>query len=118
MKTVEAGVIGVGWIGGLRAETLSRTALVEKLHLCDIKPDRLAEVKSLYKPASATLDYNDITSEQQDLSGLYLDHAGSQPLSDCARLPAGRQAHHAGKADRTGTMGSRRVDPTVAAATI
>ncbi len=60
MKTVEAGVIGVGWIGGLRADTLSRTALVDKLHLCDIKPDRLAEVTKLYKPATATLDYQDI----------------------------------------------------------
>ena len=60
MKKVEAGVIGVGWIGGLRADTLSRTALVDKLHLCDIKPDRLAEVKKLYKPATATLDYNDL----------------------------------------------------------
>ena len=47
VRTVEAAVIGVGWIGGLRADTLSRTALVEKLHLCDIKPDRLAEVKAL-----------------------------------------------------------------------
>ena len=53
-------MIGVGWIGGLRADTLSRTALVDKLHLCDIKPDRLAEVKKLYKPATATLDYSDI----------------------------------------------------------
>ena len=60
MKTVEAAVIGVGWVGGTRAETLSRTALVDKLHLCDIKPDRLAEVKALCKPATATLDYNDI----------------------------------------------------------
>ncbi len=60
MQTVEAGVIGVGWIGGLRADTLSRTALVDKLHLCDIKPDRLAEVKKLYKPATVTLDYNDL----------------------------------------------------------
>ena len=60
MKQVEVGCIGVGWIGGLRAETLSRTALVDKLHLCDIRPDRLAEVKALYKPATTTLDYNDI----------------------------------------------------------
>src|SRR5688572_1781483 len=60
VKQVEVGCIGVGWIGGLRAETLSRTALVDKLHLCDIRPDRLAEVKALYKPATATLDYNDI----------------------------------------------------------
>jgi len=60
VKTVEAAVIGVGWIGGLRADTLSRTALVEKLHLCDIKPDRLAEVTKLYKPATSTADYQDI----------------------------------------------------------
>src|SRR3984957_17835521 len=60
VKTVEAGVIGVGWIGGLRADTLSRTALVDKLHLCDIKPDRLAEGTKLYKTATSTLDYNDI----------------------------------------------------------
>ena len=60
MKTVEVGCIGVGWIGGLRAETLARTALVDKLHLCDIKPERLAEVKAKYKPHSTTLDYNDI----------------------------------------------------------
>ena len=82
MKTVEAAVIGVGWVGGTRAETLSRTALVDKLHLCDIKPDRLAEVKALYKPATATLDYNDIIKNDEHLGGLHLDHAGDQPLSD------------------------------------
>jgi myo-inositol 2-dehydrogenase/D-chiro-inositol 1-dehydrogenase len=60
VKTVEAAVIGVGWIGGMRAETLARTALVDKLHLCDIRPDRLAEVKALCNPATTTPDYNDI----------------------------------------------------------
>ena len=68
MKSVEAGVIGVGWIGGLRADTLSRTALVDKLHLCDIKPDRLAEVKKLFKPATATLDYHDIIKNDEYLA--------------------------------------------------
>ena len=60
MKQVEAAVIGVGWVGGTRAETLARTALVDKLHLCEIRPDRLAEVKALYKPATTTLNYQDI----------------------------------------------------------
>jgi predicted dehydrogenase len=59
MKQVEAGVIGTGWCGGIRAETLSRSALVDKLHICEIRPDRLAEVKALTKPATATLDYQD-----------------------------------------------------------
>ena len=60
MKTVEAAVIGTGWCGGIRAETLSRSALCDKLHICEIRPDRLAEVKALTKPATATLDYQDI----------------------------------------------------------
>ena len=60
VKTVEVAAIGVGWVGGTRVETLSRTALVDKLHICDIKPERLAELKARYKPATATLDYQDI----------------------------------------------------------
>jgi predicted dehydrogenase len=71
VRTVEAAVIGVGWVGGTRAETLARTALVDKLHLCEIKPDRLAEVKALYKPATATLDYNDII-KNPNISVVYI----------------------------------------------
>ena len=56
MKQVEAAVIGTGWCGGIRAETLSRSALVDKLHICEIRPERLAEVKALTKPATAKYD--------------------------------------------------------------
>jgi myo-inositol 2-dehydrogenase/D-chiro-inositol 1-dehydrogenase len=31
-------VIGTGWCGGIRAETLARSALVDRLHICEIKP--------------------------------------------------------------------------------
>ena len=88
MKTVEAAVIGVGWIGGLRADTLSRTALVDKLHLCDIKPDRLAEVTKLYKPATSTLDYQDIINNEK-ISVVYVSttpEANHYPIArDCLR---------------------------------
>ena len=88
MKTVEAACIGVGWIGGLRADTLSRTALVDKLHLCDIKPDRLAEVKALYKPATATLHYRDII-DNPDISVVYISttpEANHYPIArDCLK---------------------------------
>lgn len=60
MGPLEAAVIGTGWCGGIRAETLSRSALCKKLHICEIRPDRLAEVKALTNPATATLDYQDI----------------------------------------------------------
>lgn len=88
MKTVEAACIGVGWIGGLRADTLSRTALVDRLHLCDIKPDRLAEVKALYRPASATLNYQDIL-DNPDISVVYISttpEANHYPIArDCLK---------------------------------
>ena len=71
MKQVEAAVIGTGWCGGIRAETLSRTALVDKLHICEIRPDRLAEVKALTRPATATLDYQDIV-KNPNISVVYI----------------------------------------------
>ena len=86
MQQVEVGVIGVGWIGGLRAETLARSALVDRLHLCDIKPDRLAEVKALYKPATATLKYQDIL-DNPNISVVYVSttpEANHYPIArDC-----------------------------------
>jgi predicted dehydrogenase len=60
MRQVEVAVIGCGWCGGIRAETLAKSALVDRLHICEIKPERLAEIKALTKPATATLDYQDI----------------------------------------------------------
>jgi predicted dehydrogenase len=60
VKLVEVAVVGTGWVGGIRAETLSRSALVDRLHICEIRPDRLAEVAALTRPATATLDYQDI----------------------------------------------------------
>jgi myo-inositol 2-dehydrogenase/D-chiro-inositol 1-dehydrogenase len=71
MRQVEVGVIGVGWCGGIRAETLSRSALVDKLHICDIRPDRLAEVKALTHPATATLDYQDFI-KNSNISVIYI----------------------------------------------
>jgi myo-inositol 2-dehydrogenase/D-chiro-inositol 1-dehydrogenase len=39
---------------------LAKSALVDKLHLCEIRPDRLAEVAALTGAASATADYHEI----------------------------------------------------------
>jgi predicted dehydrogenase len=71
VELLEAAVIGTGWCGGIRAETLSRSALCKKLHICEIRPDRLAEVKALTNPASATLDYRDILANE-DISVVYI----------------------------------------------
>ena len=65
MRQIEVAVIGTGWCGGIRAETLARSSLIDKLHICEIRPDRLAEVKRLTNAASATLDYRDIVKNDR-----------------------------------------------------
>jgi predicted dehydrogenase len=57
---IEIGIIGVGWCGGIRAIAAGDNPQISKLHICDIKADRLAEVKGLSKPATITLDYREI----------------------------------------------------------
>ncbi len=88
MERPQAAVIGTGWCGGIRAETLARSALCGKLHICEIRPDRLAEVKALTNPASATLDYHDIVGNK-DISVVYIcttpEHTHFPIARDCLR---------------------------------
>ena len=91
VKQVEAAVIGTGWCGGIRSETLSRSALVDKLHICEIRPERLAEVKELAQPASATLDYREIV-QNPDISVVYICTTPEQ-----THFPIARDCLRAGK---------------------
>jgi len=88
VELLEAAVIGTGWCGGMRAETLARSALCKKLHICEIRPDRLAEVKALTNPATATLDYQDII-RNPDISVVYIcttpEHTHFAITRDCLR---------------------------------
>ncbi len=88
MQFLEAAVIGTGWCGGIRAETLSRSALCRKLHVCEIRPDRLAEIRALTNPATATLDYQDII-RNPEISVVYVcttpEHTHFPIARDCLR---------------------------------
>ncbi len=88
MELLEAAVIGTGWCGGIRAETLSRSALCRKLHICEIRPDRLAEVKALTNAATATLDYQDIINNP-DIGVVFVcttpEHTHFPIARDCLR---------------------------------
>jgi predicted dehydrogenase len=91
VEGLQAAVIGTGWCGGIRAETLARSALCSKLHICEIRPDRLAEVRALTNPATATLDYQDIVRNPQ-ISVVYVsttpEHTHYPIARDC--LKAGK----------------------------
>ena len=88
MELLEAAVIGTGWCGGIRAETLARSALCKKLHVCEIRPDRLAEIVALTNPATATLDYRDIVANTE-ISVVYIcttpEHTHFPITRDCLR---------------------------------
>src|SRR6202030_1927551 len=88
---LEAAVIGTGWCGGIRAEALARSALCKKLHICEIRPDRLAEVKALTNAATATLDYRDIVNNDR-ITVVYIS---TTPESN--HFPIARDCLKAGK---------------------
>ncbi|WP_431280908.1 Gfo/Idh/MocA family protein [Humitalea sp. 24SJ18S-53] len=60
MQQIGIGIIGVGWVGGVRAMALADHPQVRALHVCDIRRDRLAEVAALSRAASAVEDYRDL----------------------------------------------------------
>jgi predicted dehydrogenase len=88
VEPLEAAVIGTGWCGGIRAETLARSALCKKLHICEIRPDRLAEVQALTRPATASLDYRDLLGNP-DIAVVYIcttpEHTHYPIARDCLR---------------------------------
>jgi myo-inositol 2-dehydrogenase/D-chiro-inositol 1-dehydrogenase len=88
VQALECAVIGTGWCGGIRSETLARSALCAKLHICEIRPERLAEVKALTNPATATLDYQDIV-KNPDIKVVYIcttpEHTHFPIARDCLR---------------------------------
>src|SRR5215212_10208675 len=65
MKPIGVAVVGTGWCGGIRAETLAAHALVKSLHIADVNKDRLAELKAKLRPASATADYKELLNRDE-----------------------------------------------------
>ncbi len=57
---IEVGIIGTGWVGGIRTQAAADNPQISKLHIAEIRPERLAEMKALTKPSTATLDYKDL----------------------------------------------------------
>ena len=60
MKPINVGIIGVGWCGGIRAETCAINPAVNDLHLVETKPERLAEMAKATNAKSALTDYHQL----------------------------------------------------------
>ncbi len=64
MNRFNMGIIGTGWCGGIRAVTSAANPYVDELHIAEIDPDRLAEVKAQTNPATATGDYRELLANE------------------------------------------------------
>jgi len=57
LKQINVGIIGAGWCGGIRADTCAASPLVDRLHLAETRPERLAEVAKATGAQTAVADY-------------------------------------------------------------
>ena len=65
MRQINVGVIGTGWCGGIRAVTAANSPLVTALHIAEINPERLAEIRAQTAPATATDDYRELLTNPE-----------------------------------------------------
>jgi scyllo-inositol 2-dehydrogenase (NAD+) len=70
VKPIGVAVVGTGWCGGIRAETLAGHPLVRELHLAEINPDRLQELSLKTGARTATADYRELLSK--DIQAVYI----------------------------------------------
>ena len=64
MEAIEVAVIGTGWCGGIRAETLARHPWVKALHVAEIQPQRREEIALKTAATSATGNWQDIPANK------------------------------------------------------
>jgi len=91
MKQIGVGVIGAGWVGGIRANACASTAVVSELHIAETNPDRAAEIAAETKATRVTDDWRELVATES-IEAIII---ASTPES--ARYPILRAALKAGK---------------------
>ncbi len=64
-RPISIGIIGVGWIGEIRARVCAANPLVESVHLCEIDKARLDRVAKDIGARTATTDYRDLLRQPE-----------------------------------------------------
>ena len=91
MKPLSAAVIGTGWCGGIRAETLAKHALVRDLHIAEIDAARLEEMRAKTGAKTATEDYRELL-DNKEIEAVYISATPEQ-----THYPIARHSLMAGK---------------------
>ena len=71
MRPIGVAVVGCGWCGGIRAETLAGHPLVASLHLAEVREERLRELQKKLTPGTATTDYRELLS-RNEIQSVYI----------------------------------------------
>ena len=91
MSQINVGVIGAGWVGGIRANACARNPLVAELHIAEIDPERAAEVAAETSAARVTADWEEIVASP------LIDAVIIASTPESRRFPIVRAALEAGK---------------------
>jgi len=91
MKPIEVAVIGTGWCGGIRAETLAAHPLVKALHLAEINAPRLSELGKKTKARTAVADYKELL-KKTEIEAVYIS-----ATPETTHYPIARDCLAAGK---------------------
>jgi predicted dehydrogenase len=91
MKPIEVAVIGTGWCGGIRAQTLAAHPLVKALHLAEIDKARLDELRVKTNARSASADYKELLSNKS-IEAVYIS-----ATPETTHYPMARDCLAAGK---------------------
>ena len=63
LKRINVGLIGAGWVGGIRANACAHNAIVDQLHIAEIDPKRQAEITAETDPTSITDDWQRLIAD-------------------------------------------------------
>jgi len=91
MEPLNVGIIGVGWCGGIRAIAASSSALVGRLHLAEVNPERLAEMAARTGAVTATGDWESLVADP-DIQALMIS-----ATPETLHYPMAKAALEAGK---------------------
>jgi predicted dehydrogenase len=91
VKPIEVAIIGTGWCGGIRAETLAAHPLVKGLHLAEINAPRLSELGKKTGAKTAVADYKELL-KKADIEAVYIS-----ATPETTHYPIARDCLAAGK---------------------
>lgn len=91
MKQIGVGVIGAGWVGGIRANACANSAFVGELHIAETNPDRASEIGAETNAVQVTEDWRKLVATES-IEAIII---ASTPESE--RFPIVRASLRAGK---------------------